>query len=104
MTYDAISDEIQSKLGSNVSVRIGDAHEGPLTQIFESSFELYIQQGIAKQDYTQMASDVERLAKSYHLACRLTMDNSYIYVQLERGPYYLYRVIPYTSRVGGAAS
>ncbi|WP_062305602.1 hypothetical protein [Alicyclobacillus sendaiensis] len=103
MTYDAISDEIEQKLGTNVSVRLGDAHEGPLTQLFESVFELYIQQGIAKEDYTQMASEVARLAKSYHLAYRLTMDNNDIYLQLQKGPYYLYRVIPY-ARAGGAAS
>ncbi|MBF8377436.1 hypothetical protein IW967_06050 [Alicyclobacillus mali] len=104
MTYDAISDEIEHKLGTNVSVRIGDAHEGPLTQLFEGAFELYIQQGIAKEDYTQMASDVARLAKSNHVAYRLTMDNSFIYLQLQKGPYYLYRVIPYASRAGGATA
>ncbi|GLG00768.1 hypothetical protein Alches_08070 [Alicyclobacillus hesperidum subsp. aegles] len=103
-TYHDISNEIENRLGSNVTVRLTDGREGSLTQIFESSFEFYIQEGIAKENYTQMVSQVNQLAAKDGIEARITMDNQYIYVQLAKGNHYLYRVIPYTIHQGGASS
>ncbi|WP_245630047.1 hypothetical protein [Alicyclobacillus acidiphilus] len=103
-TYHAISTQIENRLGTNVSLQISDNHEGPLTQVFESSFVFYIQEGIAKQNYTQMVSQVAELAKKDGIDARLTMDSQDIYIQLAKGNSYLYRVIPYGNRQGGAST
>lgn len=103
-TYHDISKQIENRLGADVSLRISDSHEGTLTQTFESSFEFYIQEGIAKQTYTQMVSQVHALAKKEGINARMTMDSQDIYVQLAKGKSYLYRVIPYGNRQGGASA
>lgn len=103
-TYHDISNQVESRLGTGVTLRLADKHGGSLVQTFEVSFEPVLIEGKAKQNYTEMISNVKALAKTDGIRARITMDSQSIYVQLEKGSDYLYRVMPYTTNQGGAAS
>lgn len=103
-TYRDISDQIGTRLGTGVTLRLADDHGGSLTQMFEVKFEPILLEGIAKDNYTEMIGKVQQLAKTSGVHSRITMDGQDIYIQLAKGNNYLYRVMPYTTHQGGAAS
>lgn len=102
-TYQDIASQIETRLGSGVSVQLTDHHDALLTDTFES-FQPYLRQGLAKQNYLQMISQLSQMAQRKHVNARITMDGQNVYIQLAKGSHYLYQVIPYGTHQGGAAS
>jgi hypothetical protein len=102
-TYQNIVQAIRSVLGDPQSLNLIDNRSPELKAAYES-FQPILQEGIAKGDYTEMITSVNEKAAQLHIQARITMDSHYVYVQLAKGNYYLYDVIPYTVRQGGASS
>jgi hypothetical protein len=102
-TYNDLENQISAKLGADVTPHLLDNRNKVLTQAMES-FNPALLQGIDKSNYTTMIAQVTNEAKKQGIQCRITMDRQYIYIQLAKGKYYLYTVMPYTTRQGGAAS
>ncbi|WAH39690.1 hypothetical protein NZD89_14815 [Alicyclobacillus fastidiosus] len=102
-TYDDITSQVSSKLGTGVTLQLSDDRSGTLAQALEN-FNPVLLEGVTKGNYTEMISQVTHMAKSQGINCRVTMDTQYIYIQLAKGGHYLYKVMPYSTHQGGAAS
>ncbi|GEO27101.1 hypothetical protein AAC03nite_28860 [Alicyclobacillus acidoterrestris] len=103
-TYDDITNQVSSRLGSGVKLRLSDDRNGTLSQALESYTPVLLE-GIQKGNYREMIAQVTQMAKQQHIQCRITMDAQLnTYIQLEKGSHYLYTVMPYPPMHQGGAS
>lgn len=93
-TYDALSQTITETLGSSQPVKILDHRNSILIQD-EESLSPIILEGLAKGNYVEMILQVQQTAAKLGVQARVTMDSHNVYVQLEKGAYYLYDVQAY---------
>lgn len=100
-TYQEIVSNIRTSMATDVLPTIVDHHNEALVNASES-YNFIFNEGIAKYNYSEMKAKVEALAKADHIAIRMTMDQSNLYVQMSQGSYYLYEIIPLHQ--GGGAS
>ncbi len=102
-TYDKIVTLTEDTLGSNVSITLLDHQNWDLTNAYES-YKPSLFEGITKGNYMEMIANIVERAKSDHISARITMDKHYIFIQLSKGNYYLYDVVPYSLYQGGGSS
>jgi hypothetical protein len=102
-TYDSIALTISGALGSSGSLEIQDNSDDKLRSAYES-YQPIILEGLAKGNYTEMISTIDKLAIKNGINARITMDQHHVYVQLSAGRHYLYKVWSYSVRQGGGAS
>lgn len=102
-TYHDITNQISSRLGSAVTIHLGDHQDNQLASALEN-YQPILHEGLAKGNYVEMINQVTKVAKSQHIQARITMDGQYIYIQLQEGSHYLYSVMPYSTPQGGVAS
>lgn len=84
----------RERFGQNVRVQIGDQPDIEVEKVWaELQFPVY--QGIATGNYTEMKKQADGLiGNPGNVSAKLSMDNENVYVQIEKGDYYIYRVVP----------
>ncbi len=99
-TYQKIYNQVSQSLGSNVDISIQDTRDTQLTKEYQKLTPALLE-GIAKGNYTEMIASVEKQAVKDGFRATITMDKSYVYVQMSEGSHHLYDVFKYTSHQGG---
>ncbi|MCL6625418.1 hypothetical protein [Alicyclobacillus shizuokensis] len=102
-TYQKIYDQVSQSLGSSVSISIEDTRDTRLVKEYQKLTPALLE-GVAKGNYTEMIAAVEKQAAEDGIQAAITMDKTYVYVQMNDGKHHLYDVFKYTSRQGGAVS
>jgi hypothetical protein len=71
-------------------------HDRPAPALNDAWDEMVfgIEEGIAHQRYTRIPQAVKQAAKPRNIRYRVTMDDQFLYVELRRDQYWLYRVLP----------
>ncbi|MCL6547998.1 MAG: hypothetical protein K6T30_03715 [Alicyclobacillus sp.] len=101
-TYGKIMRAVDTTLGDEQLV-IEDSESPALTQAYES-FEPVLLEGLAKGEYTEKIAQVEKQARAMGIRVRITMDLHNMYIQMNKGNAYLYRVWPNVVHQGGGTS
>lgn len=99
-TYDTITNKISGIFGSTTKLQIQDNRNAELSSTYENLYPI-LAQGIHNGNYIQMIPAYEQKANQAGIHAHVTMDLQNIYVQLWKGSYYLYKVIPYNITQGG---
>lgn len=74
-------------------VQIRDHRQGLTGVYYDLRFSL--EEALATGRYSALRGDLDRLASRYHLdRVRIYLGQRFIYVQLEKGPAYLYQALP----------
>ncbi len=102
-TYAKIVAVTEETLGSSVSITLLDHRDWSLDSAYES-YTPSLFEGIAKENYTQMISNIEQKAKADHIDARVTMSQHDIFIQFSKGNNYLYDVVPYSIHQGGGVA
>jgi hypothetical protein len=77
-----------------VVLRLIDQRNDELSEILEAS-QFYIYEALSNGNYSAMYSNIENLANQFQIdQWNLSMNNQHIYLELFKGPNYLYEVIP----------
>lgn len=94
-TYSAILSTVHHEMGAQTQLVIEDNRSEELSRLYRS-YQPMIYEGLAKADYTNMITDVQKMAQQDGLKnVRITMDDRYLYIQMQQGQAYLYDVISY---------
>lgn len=84
--------EIQKTVGNkNYIITLKDHPNNNLNNIAEKS-EIVVFEALQCGNYTEMESSIGELAQKNDAIARVLMDRERIYLQLEQGDYFLYRV------------
>ncbi|MBC9785760.1 hypothetical protein H1S01_14840 [Heliobacterium chlorum] len=92
-TYRQVLKSAQERLGEDVQVRLLDDPDEQCRQLWEQlQFPIY--QGLATGNYGEMKKQTDEIVqKSDEGTVKLSIDTDNIYVQIEKGNHYMYRII-----------
>jgi hypothetical protein len=101
-SYGQIASKVTSVAGGGQIILL-DNRDDMLQNLYEN-ITMRLLEGSAKGNYTEMIAAATNLASKAGVQAKITMDNHNYYIQLSKGGRYLYQVMPYTLRQGGASS
>lgn len=85
---------VVSDYGNPVELHLIDQRNEELNELLTTS-RFYIYEALVKGNYTEMYASLNKLFESSDLEkWELTMDNQYLYLELQKESNYLYEVIP----------
>lgn len=90
--YQRVEKIVYQELGPDYRLVFLDDRTPKLTAVYEKS-QFAIQEAIATGNFQKMELSVQQLAQANHVNCRLTVDSSNVYLQLQNKDGYLYEVI-----------
>lgn len=101
-TYNIIVNAVTSTMGSPASIALKDHSSLFLRSTYET-LKPTLFEGLAKGNYTSMIHSMESSSAKAGIACRVTMDTQYVYVQMSKGGFFLYAIVPYTIKTAGVS-
>lgn len=95
VTYEALEEKVYHSLGTKqVKIDLLDTRDEGL-KTFYRDLQPTLYAGIAQGDFPTMIQRVRAVADKAGVESNLSMNDRYIFVQLEKGDHYLYEVLPY---------
>ncbi|MCL6515515.1 hypothetical protein [Alicyclobacillus sp.] len=101
--YDHLVETVSGTFAGTDRLLIEDRRDAQLVSAYEAITPI-LMEGLASGRYREMISGVADEAKHLGVGARVTMDEHNVYIQLQHGDRYLYKVLPYTLRQGGGTS
>lgn len=98
--YRQISADIFAAFGGPVNIILRDNRSPSLVNA-EEQLEPILLQGLAHGNYVSMIRQFRLEAAKLHIAARITMDTSHVFVQLSQGAHYLYDILTYAGNSAG---
>ncbi len=94
-TYVGIEQTVQESLGKQAAIKLVDKRQEELKDTYQS-IQPILYAGMAKGDFPKMINDVNKQATKAGLTAKVSMNDQFIFVQLEKAAdQYLYEVLPY---------
>lgn len=95
-TFVGVQDVVQQSLGKQATIKLVDNRQDELKDAYQA-IQPTLYAGVAQGDFPEMISDVQKQAVAAGLNSKITMNDEFIFVQLEKADQYLYEVLPYQS-------
>jgi len=92
-TYGQVDKVVRDTLGSDAQITLADNRSAALVQIYRS-IQPIIFEAVADGKFTTMFDSINH-GKYSDASVHVSMNESYIYLQLEQGKHDLYQIIPY---------
>ncbi|HEU4965826.1 MAG TPA: hypothetical protein VFV52_18605 [Bacilli bacterium] len=100
-TYEGLAATVHEAMGDAVAIDVTDnrKQDQNLQDVYRS-IQPTLYEGISKGEFPEMIAKVEANTKAAGVDGQISMNDKYVFVQLEKGDHYLYEILPYNSVTG----
>lgn len=90
--YNQLEEVLQSYSSKPYTIKVKDKRDQNLQSVYDD-LQVYVYEALGKNDYVQLNEQLKKTADRERIVARVLLDGEHLYIQLEKGPNYLYEVI-----------